>query len=117
MTAEQEREAVTGELISRVHYRRIKEGLSLRQLSKKTGVSFSTLARVERGEGNYSPESARLLGIWLGDPVEYLAPRHLRQQFEELGRIAAASFEGEIRRIITNAVERGQHITGGNDEG
>lgn len=47
--------------------KRTQDGLSLRGLSEKIGVSFSSLARIERGEG--SPDhntQARILN-WLGD--------------------------------------------------
>jgi transcriptional regulator with XRE-family HTH domain len=42
-------------------------GLSLRQLGQQTGVSFSTLARIERGEGEPDRHTAWLLDTWI-DP-------------------------------------------------
>lgn len=47
--------------------------LSLRQLSRVTGVSFSCLSRFERGDGRLSPHSARLLKHWL-DPIQKQPP-------------------------------------------
>lgn len=50
--------------------KRNQEGLSLRGLSEIIGVSFSSLARIERGEG--SPDhntQARILN-WLGDTAK-----------------------------------------------
>jgi len=53
-------------LIETLQSKRNAEGLSLRKLSAKIGVSFSTLARIERGDGE--PDNNSLLRIldWLG---------------------------------------------------
>jgi len=53
------------ELVRRVYDERMRVGLSHRDLSKLTGVSFSTLARVERGDGEYSDETSEKLEAWL----------------------------------------------------
>ena len=47
--------------------KREREGLSLRKLSRLIGVSFSTLARIERGEGSPDNNSALRIINWLGD--------------------------------------------------
>lgn len=44
---------------------RQREGLSLREVAAVSGVSFSTICRVERGEG-HSAASALALMRWLG---------------------------------------------------
>lgn len=55
-----------GKLISVVRRKRDADGLSLRGLSSIIGVSFSTLARIERGDGE--PDNNSLIRIleWLG---------------------------------------------------
>lgn len=59
-------------LVAAVKGKREREGLSLRALSDVVGVSFSTLARIERGDGAPDNNSKiRLLG-WLGPEAEAL---------------------------------------------
>lgn len=45
--------------------RRIQEGLSLRDLEKLTGVSFSTLARVERDKGTCTKAVRQAIAAWV----------------------------------------------------
>ena len=56
----------TGKLIKELKSKRNAQGLSLRKLSVQIGVSFSTLGRIERGDGE--PDNNSLLRIldWLG---------------------------------------------------
>lgn len=91
---------VEARLSDRVLAKRLAERLSHRQLSRLVGVSFSTLARVERGDGEYGEESERRLREWLGDDVSHLTPHHLRAKAEELGRIMARACAAEIMQII-----------------
>lgn len=44
---------------------RLRDGLSLRDLEKLVGVSFSTLARIERGVGSCTPDTLSRLTLWL----------------------------------------------------
>jgi transcriptional regulator with XRE-family HTH domain len=53
-------------LVLALKARREAEGLSLRALSSKIGVSFSTLARIERGDGEPDNNSAIRILEWLG---------------------------------------------------
>lgn len=53
-------------LIKAVQKKREAEGLSIRALSETVGVSFSTLARIERGEGQPDNNSKIRLLQWLG---------------------------------------------------
>jgi len=53
-------------LIEAVRRKREAEGLSIRALSAVVGVSFSTLARIERGEGEPDNNSKIRLLEWLG---------------------------------------------------
>jgi transcriptional regulator with XRE-family HTH domain len=57
-------------LIRAVKRRREAEGLSIRALSEAVGVSFSTLARIERGEGQPDNNSKIRLLEWLGVDAE-----------------------------------------------
>jgi transcriptional regulator with XRE-family HTH domain len=57
-------------LIRAVKRKREAEGLSIRALSEAVGVSFSTLARIERGEGQPDNNSKIRLLQWLGADAE-----------------------------------------------
>lgn len=54
-------------LIETLKSKRAAEGLSLRALSERIGVSFSSLARIERGEGQPDNNSTIRILEWLGD--------------------------------------------------
>jgi transcriptional regulator with XRE-family HTH domain len=71
--------AELGELVKR---QRQRVGLSLREVAQTTGVSASTLSRVENGVG--TPDSATLarLAQWLGVPLERLMSGALLTQPE-----------------------------------
>lgn len=57
-------------LIRAVKRKREAEGLSIRALSDAIGISFSTLARIERGEGQPDNNSKIRLLEWLGAGAE-----------------------------------------------
>ena len=57
-------------LVRAVKRKREAEGLSIRNLSDVVGVSFSTLARIERGEGQPDNNSKIRLLQWLGADAE-----------------------------------------------
>jgi len=57
-------------LVRAVKVKREAEGLSIRALSAAVGVSFSTLARIERGEGQPDNNSKIRLLQWLGAEAE-----------------------------------------------
>jgi len=61
------------ELAALLRQRRLKDGLSLRELSALTGVPFSTLSRVESGK---VPDLATFRNIvgWLGIPADRFFP-------------------------------------------
>lgn len=54
-------------LIAALKKKREAEGLSIRALSIKIGISFSALARIERGEGEPDNNSTIRILNWLGD--------------------------------------------------
>ncbi len=57
-------------LVKAVARKREVEGLSIRGLSAAVGISFSTLARIERGEGQPDNNSKIRLLEWLGPDAE-----------------------------------------------
>src|SRR5438045_5850249 len=57
-------------LVETVRRKREAEGLSIRALSSLVGVSFSTLARIERGDGLPDNNSKIRLLEWLGTDAE-----------------------------------------------
>jgi len=57
-------------LVAAVREKRNREGLSIRGLAGLVGVSFSTLARIERGEGSPDNNSKIRLLEWLGPDAE-----------------------------------------------
>ncbi|MCB1784591.1 MAG: ImmA/IrrE family metallo-endopeptidase [Alphaproteobacteria bacterium] len=54
-------------LVEALQKKRSAEGLSIRALSKIIGVSFSSLARIERGDGDPDNNSKLRILEWLGD--------------------------------------------------
>ena len=57
-------------LIRALKKKRESEGLSIRALSERVGISFSTLARIERGEGEPDNNSTIRLVEWLGQDAQ-----------------------------------------------
>lgn len=51
---------------------RVKDGLSMRQLAKKAGISGSYLSKIEAGEKNGTPTLALRLANAFGVPIEAL---------------------------------------------
>jgi transcriptional regulator with XRE-family HTH domain len=60
----------TEELGRSVKRRREEAGLSLRDLADKTGVSASTLSRIENGTGKPDADNIARLTAWLDIPME-----------------------------------------------
>jgi Zn-dependent peptidase ImmA (M78 family) len=58
------------QLINAIRNKREAEGLSIRALSAVVGISFSTLARIERGEGLPDNNSKIRLLEWLGEKAQ-----------------------------------------------
>jgi len=58
------------QLISAIRKKREAAGLSIRALASVVGISFSTLARIERGEGAPDNNSKIRLLAWLGETGE-----------------------------------------------
>lgn len=60
----------TAELGSAVRRRRGQQGLSLRDVAEETGVSASTLSRIENGTGKPDADNIARLAAWLDMPIE-----------------------------------------------
>src|SRR6476469_1418514 len=60
----------TSELGNAVRRRREEQGLSLRDVADKTGVSASTLSRIENGTGKPDADNIARLASWLDMPIE-----------------------------------------------
>src|SRR5437868_13493089 len=60
----------TSELGSAVRRRREQQSLSLRDVADVTGVSASTLSRIENGTGKPDADNIARLASWLDMPIE-----------------------------------------------
>ena len=60
----------TAELGSAIRRRREEHGLSLRDVADETGVSASTLSRIENGTGKPDADNIARLASWLDMPIE-----------------------------------------------
>ena len=63
----------TAELGSAIRRRREQQGMSLRDLADETGVSASTLSRIENGTGKPDADNIARLTNWLDMPLERIA--------------------------------------------
>ena len=60
----------TAELGDAIRRRREQQGLSLRDVADETGVSASTLSRIENGTGKPDADNIARLAAWLDMPIE-----------------------------------------------
>jgi len=65
----------TAELGGAVRRRREQQGLSLRDVADETGVSASTLSRIENGTGKPDADNIARLAGWLDMPIERVMHR------------------------------------------
>ena len=79
-------------LIDAVLLHRIEQGLSLRQLGAVVGVSFSTLARIERGEGAPSLATRIALLVWVGADASAEQAQVSRSQPSLIARVETLEF-------------------------
>jgi transcriptional regulator with XRE-family HTH domain len=105
-------------LVRAVKRKREAEGLSIRALSDAVGVSFSTLARIERGEGQPDNNSKIRLMQWLGadaqdaklelDNVAFVHFRAGKNVRSSTVRTLLKAAEC-LRQSIDAQVDRGRH--------
>ena len=62
----------TSELGDAMRRRREQQGMSLRDVAEETGVSASTLSRIENGTGKPDADNIARLAAWLDMPIERL---------------------------------------------
>ncbi len=72
----------TKELGQMVKRRRVELGMSLRDLAKVTGISPSTLSRIENNTGKPDTDNIARLADWLGVPVDRILHRDGKQDVE-----------------------------------
>ncbi len=60
----------TSELGDSMRRRREQQGMSLRDVAEETGVSASTLSRIENGTGKPDADNIARLAAWLDMPIE-----------------------------------------------
>jgi len=90
----------TGELGRAVKRRREEQGLSLRDVADQTGVSASTLSRIENGTGKPDAENIARLTAWLDMPLDRIMAS--RQQNND-GAEAVVYFHHESMPEIIEA--------------
>ncbi|KKM71143.1 hypothetical protein LCGC14_1433670 [marine sediment metagenome] len=73
-------------IVERARAKRRRLGFSLREVEIASGISFSTLARLERGDGGPSKATERRLHAWV-EGGEFSDPRSIE---ERLVRLEAA---------------------------
>ena len=66
----------TIELGRAIRRKREEQGLSLRDVADETGVSASTLSRIENGTGKPDADNIARLTAWLNMPMERVMGRH-----------------------------------------
>lgn len=80
--------------------KRRQEGLSLRALGTLLGISFSSLARIERGEGAPSLLSEQLLTAWLEGRDWRQIPRNVPRVPVALERVIMRIVDMRIRQWV-----------------
>jgi transcriptional regulator with XRE-family HTH domain/Zn-dependent peptidase ImmA (M78 family) len=99
-------------LVTAVREKRDREGLSIRALSGIVGISFSTLARIERGEGAPDNNSKIRLLEWLGPDAEEHDLGFDRVAFVHF-RAGKNASSGTVQTLLRAAVCLRQHYADG----
>ncbi|MER9680362.1 XRE family transcriptional regulator [Mesorhizobium sp. M0184] len=105
-------EEFEAKLVSAVREKREREGLSIRALSGIVGISFSTLARIERGEGSPDNNSKIRLLEWLGPDADEYELAFDRVAFVHF-RAGKNASSGTVQTLLRAAVRLRQHHAGG----
>jgi len=94
-------------LVSQFKAARIKQGLSVRQIANLIGVSFSALARLERGEGTPMPFVEERMRHWLLTG-EGSAPRVIPERIEPWSVRMEARFAAIEERLAKLEADEGE---------
>ena len=68
---------------NKLEYLRKRAGLSYRELEEKTGITYSHLSKVERGEKALTPKMAIELSSFYGTSVDYLIGVSLSERLDK----------------------------------
>ncbi|RWB73580.1 MAG: ImmA/IrrE family metallo-endopeptidase [Mesorhizobium sp.] len=99
-------------LVGAVREKREREGLSIRALSGIVGISFSTLARIERGDGSPDNNSKIRLLEWLGPDADEHELGFDRVAFVHF-RAGKNASSGTVQTLLQAAVCLRQHYAKG----
>ncbi len=102
------------QLVSAIRKKRDAEGLSIRALSAVVGISFSTLARIERGEGLPDNNSKIRLLEWLGEDGEEAGLKFDNVAFVHFR--AAKEVQSATVQALLRAAEAVRRHSGRNDD-
>ena len=102
------------QLINAIRKKRDAEGLSIRALSAVVGISFSTLARIERGEGLPDNNSKIRLLEWLGEDGEEAGLKFDNVAFVHFR--AAKEVQSATVQALLRAAEAVRRHAGRNDD-
>jgi Zn-dependent peptidase ImmA (M78 family) len=102
------------QLINAIRKKRDAEGLSIRALSAVVGISFSTLARIERGEGLPDNNSKIRLLEWLGEDGEEAGLKFGNVAFVHFR--AAKEVQSATVQALLRAAEAVRRHAGRNDD-
>jgi transcriptional regulator with XRE-family HTH domain len=86
-------------IVNKMREKRLSEGLSFRDLSLRLGISFSSLARIERGQGTPSPVSYALIMRWLELPYGESLDEDIQRKIKNK---KLAQLEETVDRIDAN---------------
>lgn len=92
-------------LVAALKSKREEEGLSLRKLAAQIGISFSTLARIERGDGEPDNNSALRIIEWLGNEAEELG-----LGFDNVAMVHFRAAKNVSSKTIEYLLEAANHI-------
>src|SRR5436305_5196325 len=99
----------TAELGTAVRRRREEKGLSLRDVAEETGVSASTLSRIENGAGKPDADNIARLTTWLDMPIERVM-HHANRTAGELAPVIYYPHES-TPEVVEAHLRADRHLT------
>lgn len=92
------------DLVAEMTKRRNERGMGLREVESEVGISFSTLARYERG-GPATPKSLKRIKSWLDGTLAEKAPIPMRIPCPRCGELHIDEGEFETKPHHTHACQ------------